>query len=92
MIELIAMTVAFILGGLIASNIVDCIKTDDIIDTSVKTICAVCLVIFGFMFLSRFMNPVLPCDCEDSLEEDIKEYIIEIKNDSIIKIYKYEYE
>jgi len=88
MSDIIAMIFAFGLAILIGSNIVDSIKTDDLIDTGVKMLCTICLVIFGLMFISRYFNPVLPCDCSDNIE--LKEYVIEIKNDSIINIYKYE--
>lgn len=89
MYDLIASIFGFGLGALIASNIVDSIKTDDLIDTGVKMLCTVAMVIFGFMFLSRYFNPILPCDCNDE-DVELKEYVIEIKNDSIINIYKYE--
>jgi predicted histidine transporter YuiF (NhaC family) len=89
MSDIIAAIFAFSLAILIASNIVDCIKTDDLIDTSVKVLCTICFVVFGFMFISRYFNPILPCDCNDENVE-LKEYVIEIKNDSIINIYKYE--
>lgn len=78
---------AFFMGAVIAFNIVDSIKTDDLIDTGSKGLLSILLFVFGFIFLHQYFNPVIPCP---SLSTGLKEYVIEIQNDSIVRIYKYE--
>lgn len=84
--HLVMSIIAYVMAVKFGSNMYDNVRLDDIWDIAAKCSTTVLLVIFGSIFLHLYMYPVEECECDN----EKKEFVIEIENNKIKNIYKYD--